>query len=155
MNKKIKFLLFGLIFVFTLVQFVPSNLPENNNDLSNDFLIEEGAPENIKLIFSKACYDCHSNQTSYPWYAHVAPVSWLVAKDTREGREELNFSDWAELSKRKKIKILNELAEEVEKKNMPLNIYTVVHRDAILTEKEISAIATWTKSVSDKILNGE
>lgn len=147
--------MYGIIAIFFLIQFVPNNLPENNNDLTNDIVLSEKAPEDVKLILSKACYDCHSNQTIYPWYSYVAPVSWLVAKDTNEGREELNFSNWAELSKRKKIKILNEMAEEVEKKNMPLEVYTVIHKDAILSEVEIKTITNWTKSVSTKILEGE
>ena len=88
-------------------------------------------------------------------YSNVAPVSWLVAKDTREAREELNFSEWAELSKRKKIKILNELAEEIEERNMPLKIYTVIHRDAILTDEEINTLVSWTKSQSDQIMGGD
>ena len=147
--------MYGIIAIFFLIQFVPNDLPENNNDLTNDIVLTEKAPEDVKLILSKACYDCHSNQTTYPWYSYVAPASWLVAKDTKEGREELNFSNWADLSKRKKIKILNEMAEEIEKKNMPLEVYTVIHKDAILSEEEIQTISNWTKSVSTEILNGE
>ena len=153
--KILKYILYGIIAIFFLIQFVPNDLPENNNDLTNDIVLTEKAPEDVKLILSKACYDCHSNQTTYPWYSYVAPASWLVAKDTKEGREELNFSNWADLSKRKKIKILNEMAEEIEKKNMPLEVYTVVHKDAILSEEEIQTISNWTKSVSTEILNGE
>lgn len=153
--KILKYLLYGIIAIFFLIQFVPADLPENSDDVSNDIIQTENAPEDVRLILKKACYDCHSNQTIYPWYSYVAPVSWLIEKDTREGRDELNFSDWAELSKRKKIKILNEMAEEVEEKKMPMEIYTVIHRDAILSDDEISAIANWTKSLSDKILGGE
>lgn len=154
MKKKVKYLFSGLLLAFILIQFIPTNLPKNNTDHSNDILQGENAPDDIKMILSKACYDCHSNQTVYPWYSYVAPVSWLVTKDTRDGRDELNFSDWADLSKRKKIKILNEVAEEVEEDKMPLKIYTLVHRDAILTEEEISTLITWTKSQSDKLLGG-
>lgn len=147
--------MYGIIAIFFLIQFVPNDLPKNNNDQTNDIILTEKAPEDVKLILSKACYDCHSNQTTYPWYSYMAPVSWLIAKDTKEGREELNFSNWADLSKRKKIKILNEMAEEIEKKNMPLEVYTVIHKDAILSEEEIETISNWTKSVSTRILNGE
>ena len=155
MKKALKYTAYGLLLAFIVIQFIPTALPENNSDLSNDMILTEQAPDEVKIILSKACYDCHSNQTVYPWYSHVAPVSWLVAKDTREGRDELNFSEWAELSKRKKIKTLNGMAEEVEEKNMPMKIYTVVHRDAILTDEEISTLISWTKSQSDKILGGD
>lgn len=155
MKKALKYLAVGFLLVLILIQFIPVDLPENNSDHSKDMVRTENAPDEVKFILSKACYDCHSNQTVYPWYTNVAPASWLVAKDTREGRDELNFSEWAELSKRKKIKILNELAEEVEDKKMPLKIYTVVHRDAILTDEEISTLMSWTKSQSDKIMGGD
>jgi len=153
--KFLKYFLYVIVALFFLIQFFPSDLPENNDDISKDIMLTEQAPEDVKLILSKACYDCHSNQTNYPWYSYVAPVSWLIAKDTRLGREELNFSEWKELSKRKKIKVLNEIAEEIEEKEMPLDIYTVIHKDAILSDEEIEIITNWTTSVSNKILGGE
>lgn len=152
--KILKYVLIALAAIFIIIQFIPANLPENNNDLTEDLVLTEGAPEEVKLILSKACYDCHSNQTTYPWYSYVAPVSWLVANDTRHGRGELNFSEWASQSKRKKIKILNEMAEEIEEGKMPLDIYTVMHKDAILTDAEIETITSWTAEVSEKILGG-
>lgn len=155
MKKVLKYLAVGFPIALFIIQFIPVDLPENNADLSKDMILTEDAPDEVKFILSKSCYDCHSNQTVYPWYSNVAPVSWLVAKDTREAREELNFSEWAELSKRKKIKILNELAEEIEERNMPLKIYTVIHRDAILTDEEINTLVSWTKSQSDQIMGGD
>lgn len=135
-----------------IIQFVPNELPVNSDDKSMDILENEGAPEQVKMILLKACYDCHSNQSVYPWYSYVAPFSWLVAKDIREGREELNFSEWNSLSKRRKIKLVTSIAEEVEKREMPLKVYTIIHRDAILTDEEISTITSWTKSISDDLL---
>lgn len=154
MKKIVKSGFIGLFLAFMLIQIIPKNLPKNSTDHSKDIVQNENLPGDIKIILSKACYDCHSNQTVYPWYSYVAPVSWLVAKDTRDGREELNFSDWTELSKRKKIKILNNIAEEVEEDKMPLKIYTLIHRDAILTKEEISTLIAWTELQSDKLLGG-
>ena len=153
--KILKYALYAIIAVFFLLQFVPNELPENNSDMTNDIVLNTGAPEEIKLILQKACYDCHSNQTHYPWYSYVAPVSWLIAEDTRHGREELNLSDWGSLNKRKKIRTLGDIAEEVEERKMPLKIYTLVHRDAILSDQEIDAISSWAKSLSESILNGD
>lgn len=152
MKKALKISLFVLLAIAIVIQFIGNGLPKNSNDLSKDLVRSENAPEEVKAILSKACYDCHSNQTTYPWYSYVAPVSWLVIKDVREGREELNFSEWADQSKRRKVKILNEMAEEVEDKKMPLPVYTVTHRDAKLTDDEIATITIWTKSVSSRIL---
>jgi len=155
MKKTIKIFAIGFFVVFIIIQLIPSNLPENSADIKNDLLQSENLPEKVRAILKISCYDCHSNQTVYPWYAYVAPVSWLVSKDTRQGREELNFSMWAELSKRKKIKILTNIAEEVEDKKMPLDIYTVMHKDAILDDTKIAIISEWTKSLSDEILGSD
>ena len=152
MKKAFKITIILILSIMVIIQFVPNELPVNSDDKSMDILENEGAPEQVKMILLKACYDCHSNQSVYPWYSYVAPFSWLVAKDIREGREELNFSEWNSLSKRRKIKLVTSIAEEVEKREMPLKVYTIIHRDAILTDEEISTITSWTKSISDDLL---
>jgi len=152
MKKILKITLLIILIIFIILQFIPNELPENSDNFNQDLIELENPPEEVKVILLKACYDCHSNHTVYPWYSYVAPVSWLVAKDVIEGREELNLSEWSEQSKRRKIKILSEMAEEIEEGKMPLKVYTVTHRDAILSEQEIEIITSWTKSLSDKIL---
>lgn len=152
MKKAFKIAISILISFVVIIQFVPNELPENSDETSKDIIATENAPEEVKMILKKACYDCHSNQSVYPLYSYIAPFSWLVAKDVKEGREELNFSEWGDLSKRRKIKLLSSVAEEVEKRDMPLKVYTIIHRDAILNDEEISAITTWTKSISDDLL---
>ena len=154
MNKTAKKILIGLLIIFVIIQLIPANRPDTNTDLSNDLITTENVPDEVAAILHKACYDCHSNQTRYPWYSYVAPVSWLVAKDTREGREELNFSEWNTLSKRKKIKILDEMGEEVEEGEMPMKIYTVIHRDANLSDQERETLINWTKEQTNKLLGG-
>jgi len=151
--KILKYTAYLVLAVFIAIQFVPKELPENDSDLSNDIIQVTETTEDVKIILQRSCYDCHSNQTTYPWYSYIAPVSWLVAKDTRHGREELNFSEWEALSKRKKIKALNDIAEEVEEKKMPLDIYTIVHKDAVLSDDEIILLINWTKSLSGAFLN--
>ncbi len=155
MKKVLPYILSGLTLVFISLQFIPNRIPENNSDLSNDMVSIEIVPKDVGTILHRSCYDCHSNQTVYPWYSKVAPVSWLVAKDIREGRDEMNFSDWGKLKKRKKIKLLKKIAEEVEEKKMPLKIYTVIHNDAILTDTEINNLISWTKNKSEKIMTRE
>jgi len=152
MKKFVKIFIAIILTAFVIIQFIPNELPENSDDLSKDLIQTENPPQDVQLILKKACYDCHSNQAIYPWYSYVAPVSWLIVKDVRVGREELNFSDWADQSKRRKIKIMNEVAEEIEKKKMPLKVYTITHRDAILSDEEIEAITSWTESISNEIL---
>ena len=150
MKKKI---LYGLVLVLIVMQFIRPDREVQIHPEGMAFHEVFELPTDLENNLKAACYDCHSNQTNYPWYSYVAPVSWLVAKDTREGRDELNFSTWGDLSKRKKIRTLNDIAEEVEEKEMPLEIYTVIHRDAKLSSEQIEAITAWTKSSVDKIMN--
>ena len=97
-------------------------------------------------ILRRACYDCHSNETRWPWYARVAPVSWLVAHDGEEGREHVNFSTWNEYTAKKQRKKLDEVWEEVEEGEMPLWFYVPLHPDAKLGEADLRAIEAWAKA---------
>ncbi len=154
MKKPLNKILIGLIAAGIIIQFIPITLPENNPDLSADLLQTQTVPADVSAILKMTCYDCHSSQTVYPWYSHVAPVSWLVAKDVREGREELNMSEWGTLSKRKQIKTLNDIAEVVEQKEMPMKIYTLIHRDAILDDADITTLISWTSARAEELLGG-
>ena len=101
----------------------------------------------IKPLLQRACYNCHSNETVWPWYSNVAPVSWLVASDVKEAREHLNFSEWdtctPEVQGHKRMGI----AEEVEEGAMPLWYYSIVHRDSRLSAEERDRITKWAKAV--------
>jgi len=144
---------FGLIIVFLLVliQFVPAGLPDTIAENENDLLYNNQIPEQVAVILKTSCYDCHSNETNYPWYSYVAPVSWLVGKDIREGREELNFSEWESLSKINKAKHLDNIIDEVSDGDMPMNIYTIIHTDAKLSSEEIEQLANWAEDYAESL----
>lgn len=89
------------------------------------------------------CYDCHSNETVWPWYSGIAPVSWLVARDVRKGREELNFSTWDRYTTKQQVEKLKESWEEVEEGEMPLWFYLPVHRDAVLSAEDRAVLRKW------------
>ena len=107
---------------------------------------EVPAPPEVRSVLQRACYDCHSNETRWPWYARVAPVSWLVAHDVEEGREHVNFSTWNEYTAKKQRKKLDEVWEEVEEGEMPLWFYVPLHPDAKLGEADLRAIEAWAKA---------
>ena len=92
-------ILIGLVVLFILLQLIPSPLPVVRQENPKDLLKNNDIPAEIAGLLRTSCYDCHSNETRYPWYSYVAPVSWLVRRDTHEGREHLNFSDWQGLDK--------------------------------------------------------
>jgi hypothetical protein len=102
------------------------------------------APPDVDLLLRRACYDCHSNETVWPWYSHVAPVSWLLARDVREGRRELNFSTWNAYDTKKRAKKLKETAEEVAEGEMPPSFYVAVHRHAALSLADAGRLRAWT-----------
>lgn len=143
--KLLKKILIGLLIIFIAVQFYR---PEKNISKENDtvaFMQETNPPEEVRVILKNACFDCHSNNTIYPWYNNIAPVSFWLADHIEEGKSELNFSDWQNYSEKKKDHKLEELYEEVERKSMPLNEYTWTHEEAKLSEKEIEAVVKWAK----------
>jgi hypothetical protein len=101
----------------------------------------------VAEIFERSCNDCHSNQTIWPWYSHVAPVSWLIANDVQEGRKELNFSEWASYGPEKSDKLLNKLCKETSRGAMPQFPYSLLHPKAKLTDADVQALCNWTKTI--------
>ena len=137
--KKRTWVLFFIIDAFVVIQFIP--IDRNNPAVTGE--IE--APEEVMAILRRSCYDCHSNETVWPWYSYVAPASWLAAKDVREGRDELNFSEWSSYSTKQKNHKRKECGEEVEEGEMPLWFYTPLHPEAELSQEDIGIISSWSK----------
>jgi Haem-binding domain len=101
------------------------------------------ASAEVKAILRRSCYDCHSNETHWPWYAYVAPVSWLVAGDVRDGRKQLNFSQWGHYSAKKRRTKADAIVEQVTEGDMPLAQYLRIHSDAKLSSAEIDVLKKW------------
>jgi hypothetical protein len=150
MNWK-KLLLIFLIAVVLIIQLIPSGRPEVIPDNPNDLILNNSIPDSVTNLLRSACYDCHSNQTKYPWYAYVAPVSWLVSRDTKLGRAHLNFSNWENNSKVDKAKLLGEIAEEVEDGVMPMPIYILMHPEAKLTAGQREMIVGWSDRFAESL----
>ncbi len=127
-----------VLVIFIAIQFVP--VDRTNPPVTADF----DGPAEIKDIFKTSCYDCHSNETKWEWYHKIAPASWLVAHDVKEGREEFNFSNWQNMSDSDKSEMREEIWEEVEEGKMPMKIYTIMHRDAVLTTEQKEIIKNWS-----------
>lgn len=106
------------------------------------------APADVKALLRRACYDCHSHETVWPPQAWVAPASWLVAHDVREGREELNFSRWGAIDAKRRAKLAKELPEEVGEGEMPPWIYRLSHPEARLTLAEKALLSDWARSLA-------
>ena len=150
--KLLRIFLIVLVVAFIALQFVPNKMPKNAVAGKDDLISSGVLPSTISSILRTSCYDCHSNQTSYPWYSKVAPASWLLAKDIREGRDDLNFSEWGSYSKRHQIGKLRKIKEEVTSGDMPLKNYLLIHRHAKLSPEQKNALAKWTEDMTKKIL---
>ena len=132
---KIALILMAVILI--AIQFIPVN--KTNPPVT----AELNAHTEIMSVFKKSCYDCHSNETEWPWYSFVAPVSWIVSGDVKDGRLHLNFSKWENFSRKNIVKMKEEIWEEIERGKMPLGKYIFMHPEAELDHKEKDLIKEW------------
>ena len=135
----LRWILIGVAAILVLIQLVPV---DRSNPPATEKLV---MPDNVQQIMQRSCFDCHSNETAWPWYSYVAPVSWLVKHDVEEGREHLNFSEWDKLNQKRKMKRLEEIVEEVEEGKMPMPIYLIMHGDAEVSAAELAVLREWTQ----------
>jgi len=137
----------GLLIIFVAIQFYRPVKNVASETSVNDFLQVHNVSTDLTKIIKTSCYDCHSNNTNYPWYAEVAPLSWWIAHHIDEAKEELNFSEWNTFSEKRKEKKLKEIIGEIEDRKMPLKTYLPVHPEAELSDEQIIEITTWVNSL--------
>ncbi|TNE43281.1 MAG: heme-binding protein [Deltaproteobacteria bacterium] len=145
MKRLLLFIVLPAVVLFGLIQLVPASRtnPAVRADLQ--------APPAIKALLKTSCYDCHSNETTWPWYSKVAPVSWLVVHDVNEGRSELNFSEWGTYNTFKKRHLLKEMKETIEEGTMPVKLYTYTHSKAKLDDKSKAQLVRWITESMKKL----
>jgi hypothetical protein len=139
-----KRMLLAGIAVLVLVQFIPATGANPPVDPAQAISASVSVPSEVAGILTRACQDCHSHHTTWPWYSRIAPVSWLVINDVNEGRRELNFSEWGRYNARRQDRKLKEICEQVGRGKMPMPIYTVMHPDAKLTASDRKALCDWS-----------
>lgn len=140
-----------LILVFFLAQFFR---PEKNNgaaETATDITHYITVPPDVMAVLKTSCYDCHSNKTNYPWYAEITPANFWLANHVREGKRELNFSDFSVYNRRRIKNKLSSIADQVEKGEMPLASYTLIHRKAVLSDTETKLITLWVDSATAQL----
>ncbi|MDX8340091.1 heme-binding domain-containing protein [Draconibacterium sp. IB214405] len=151
MRRFIRFTILILLLAFIVIQFFR---PEKNSDgvSSNHIFSQEKVPENIQILLSGACMDCHSSNTNYLWYHQISPVSWMVDDHVQHGKSELNFSEWGTMDIFEKITILEEICQETERKSMPLKSYKLMHPESKLSEEQIAELCDWTTKLAESML---
>ena len=139
------------VLLLLVIQLVPNELPPTVPTNPGDLIQSGIVDENVATLLKRSCYSCHSNETEYPWYSYVAPSSWLVTKDVREAREEVNFSLWREYDMMDQLGKLDDIYLEVDEGRMPMGIYTLMHPSAKLDEAQRQTIIEWAEATMDVI----
>jgi hypothetical protein len=139
-----------LAVAFIAIQFVPVTLNQSKIISKDDFITTTNPPKEIAVLLQSSCYDCHSNNTNYPWYDRVAPVSWWIQGHVDEGKDELNFSEWNTYTTKRKNHKLKEIVEETEEKKMPLESYLIKRGDAKLSESQITNLKNWIETIKEE-----
>lgn len=132
-----------MIITFGVIQFWRIDQTNPPVDPALNYTNLNQAPAEVVTLLKNACYDCHSHETVYPWYANVAPVSWSLEGHINHARGELNFSEWGTYSEKKADHKKEEIVEMLEEKKMPLEAYVDMHEEADLSEEERKALIDW------------
>ena len=136
-----------IVLAFVLIQFIRIDKSVPEFDKSKDFIAITQPPVEVANILKNACYDCHSYNTKYKWYAEIAPVSFFIKYHINEGRDELNFSLWGDYAQNKSDHKLEASVEHVEEGEMPLWSYRIAHPEAQLSNAQKEQLMSWFKSL--------
>ena len=148
--KTLKRILVVLAVILVVLQ--AFRTPKNDsNDTAKDITKTYPVPEDVRTILAKSCNDCHSNRTKYPWYAAVQPVSWWLGDHIKDGKRHLNFNEFDGYRIARQYKKLEECIDEVKEGEMPLPSYTLLHKEAILTDAEKQTLYNWCDNIRDSI----
>ena len=137
----------ALIFVFIAIQFYRPHKNSQDETTPSDFLISENASKEVSMMLKNSCYDCHSNRTNYEWYDNIAPVSWFVDNNIKNGKYVLNFSEWKTMELIEKKIMLSAIPFDINNNKMPKKNYLLIETKATLTEEEKQQINNWINIV--------
>lgn len=151
MNSLKKVLLAVGILVI-IIQFIRPDQNKNGQVLKSDITKMLIVRDSVKNILKNACYDCHSNNTNYPWYSNIQPMGWLMAKHIKNGKDELNFSEFGSYSSRRQLSKLTGIANSIKDDIMPLSSYRLMHKEAQLSTMEKTILIEWAQQAKDSLM---
>lgn len=151
--KIIKIIAIVLLVVLVGLQFIPVDLNQSKVVPKTDFMLVNDVPNDIKNKLQVSCYDCHSNNTKYPWYNKVQPVARFLEGHIKEGKAELNFNEWDDYSNRRKNSKLKSIINQIENGEMPLDSYTLIHGNAKLSEIEKKLLIEFMSDLKENLNN--
>ena len=152
MKKIIKKILFIGLIIFLLMQlYQPAQNIGFEQDINANFTKVYNVPKNVEIILRTSCYDCHSNNTNYPWYSYIQPARFFMESHIKEGKENLNFNEWGNYSDRKQNNKLDRIAKQIKSNEMPLTSYTLIHKKATLTATQKREVLDCINKIEDSI----
>ncbi len=149
--SSLKKLVLSLLILFIVIQFIQPARNNNGQVLPSDITKMYSLPKNVQSVFKTACYDCHSNNTNYPLYVHIQPMGWLMAWHIKNGKENLNFSEFGGYSKRKQFNKLRAIETSIKEGSMPISSYTFMHSNAKLGREDKKLITDWVSITKDSL----
>ncbi len=149
--KLYKKILLALLILFITIQFIQPAHNISGQVLPTDITKTVNVPDNVLNIFKNACYDCHSNNTRYPWYVYIQPMGWMMSNHISNGKKDLNFSEFESYSTRRQESKLKSIASQVKDGEMPISSYTIMHTDARLSKEQKELIIDWATSTKDSL----
>jgi hypothetical protein len=142
--------LIALVLLLGVIQFVRPSRTNPSVDPAREIGAVHPVTPAVNSVLQRACNDCHSNRTVWPWYSNVAPASWMIARDVWNGRSALNLSDWRSYDAEKNQELLRKMCEETRDREMPMSQYALVHPGARLSHTDVQALCSWTREVGPK-----
>ena len=149
--SRAKMILSTLLLLFVAIQFIRPSRNKTIGVPKADLVNHFNVPGEVAGILKTSCYDCHSNNTQYPWYTNIQPVGWLLAKHIKEGKEELNFNEFANYSRRRQLSKIKATHNTIKDGSMPLPSYTFIHTNAKLSQENRALILSWTSKTIDSL----
>ena len=149
--KRIKKILLALFVLFLVIQFIRPPHNTTRQVLVTDFTRLLVVPDTVQAVLQNACYDCHSNNSIYPWYNNIQPLAWIIANDIKKGKAKLNFSEFGSYGSRVQISKLKEMANQVKDDEMPITAYKLMHKNARLSQAEKLMIIEWIQKTTDSL----
>jgi len=147
----LKRMVLGAVVIATGAQFVRPDRTNPPVSAAQTVQATATVSPGVHAILKRSCYDCHSSETRWPWYSGIVPMAWGVANHVKEGRAELNFSDWGAYPLRKRVALLEKMCDEVREGRMPLKQYLWLHRDAALSEADWKSVCDWSMDEADRL----
>lgn len=149
--KLVKKLTLSFLGLLGAVQFIQPRQNKSDKILSTDITLVSDIPDDVLSILNTSCFDCHSNNSNYPWYTYVQPVGWLINKDIQKGKSQLNLSDFGAYSQRRQKSKLISIQNRINDGTMPLHSYVRIHKNASLSESEKKLLLDWISGVTDSL----